>query len=242
MSSHSLPLYKTIAKDIMTKIENNTYPRGELLPTEAKLSERYHVSRVTIRQAMKILVEEGYVSKTQGSGTRVIYSQHLKALERSSKIIPFSQEMALIGKKPSAKIRTLELIQASKQLAQELDLEENDPVFLYERTLYGDNYPYCFERGYMPIKYFPDFNLNALLTSKMRYVEETKKMTVLYSRQIVHALLADELLQKQLHVPLNSPLLEVTHITYDDNNRPVMKADVIFDSTVYEANFIKYRS
>ena len=242
MTAPSLPLYKSIAKELMQKIEDHTYPRGELLPTEAKLSTLFHVSRVTIRQAMKLLVDEGYVSKTQGSGTRVIYSQHLKALERSSKIIPFSQEMAMIGKQSSAKIHTLELIQASRQLAQELDLAEGDPVFLYERTLYGDKYPYCFERGYMPVKYFPDFNLNVLLTSKMRYVEETKQMTVLYSRQIVHALLADELLQEQLHVPVNSPLLEVTHITYDDHNRPVMKADVIFDSTVYEANFIKYRS
>ncbi|MCD5002376.1 GntR family transcriptional regulator [Enterococcus saccharolyticus] len=242
MSKYSLPLYQSIAKELIQEIESGTYRRGEFLPTEAKLCKKYHVSRVTVRQAIKILVDEGYVVKTQGSGTRVIFSQHLKILERSSKIIPFSKEMELIGKNSSSKIKTLELINSNKQLSKELELELHSPVFFYERILYGDDYPYCFEQGYMPVKYFPDFNLDVLLTSKMYYIETIRKIIVVYSHQIVQAILADDKLHKNLLVPLNSPLLDVTHITYNDHNRPIMKTSVIFDSNIYEANFIKYKS
>lgn len=235
------PLYRTIADALKKEIEEKRYEKGSLLPTESKLKETFHVSRVTIRQALQLLVDEGYVKKIQGSGTFVIYSRHAQILNRSSKIIPFSQEMRLIGKKPSAQVTNFELIHATKQVAEELELEDESLLFFYERILCGDNYPYCSETGFMPLKYFPDFNLTHIADSKINYVQKEKNFTIEYSQQIVHALTANQKLSERLQVPLNTPLLEVTHITYDKKERPIMKAAVTFDSTVYQAHFIKYK-
>lgn len=47
----SLPLYQTVANEIIQAIQEGKYPRGTLLPTEDKLSRGHNVSRVTIRKS-----------------------------------------------------------------------------------------------------------------------------------------------------------------------------------------------
>lgn len=236
---NSEALYKSIFHDLSKRIEDGEYSRGDLLPTEAKLCKIYNVSRVTIRQAIQLLVEENYVKKIQGSGTHVIYSQVKTTLRRSSKIRSFSEEMARLGKAPTAKPIKFEMVFANKVLAEELNLEEQEPLFYYERILLADDKPYCFEYGYMPIKHFPDFSITHLTGSKMRYIEEDRGFTVDHTHQIVHAILANETLHEYLDVPIGSPLLEVTHFAYTAEELPLHKTCVIFDSTRYQANFVK---
>lgn len=236
------PLYKSIAQELIKSIEEGDYTKGNLLPTEAKLCNKFNVSRVTIRQAIQILVKNEYVKKIQGSGTHIIYSQKKTMLDRSAKIISFSDEMRLLNKEPSSHIIGFELIHAGPQLAEELSLSIGDPVFLYKRVLLGDDFPYCFEKGYLPVKFFPDFTITHLLKSKIEYIEREKGFEIDYSHQLVHAILADETLTNLLKVEGNTPLLEVTHITYDINQVPLEKNCVTFDSKVYLAHFVKVRN
>lgn len=63
--------YELIVEDIKTKILTQKYKVGEMIPSEAQLQSDYDVSRHTVRQALSILVNEGYVRKEQGSGTFV---------------------------------------------------------------------------------------------------------------------------------------------------------------------------
>lgn len=234
-------LYKAIFHDLCKQIEEGIFSKGDLLPTEAKLGEKYNVSRVTIRQAIQLLAENGYVKKIQGSGSHVIYSPVKTTLDRSSRIRSFSEEMLSIQKVPSAQVLKFELIFSSKQLAKELDLDEKEPLFYYERILFADDEPYCFEYGYMPTKHFSDFTITNLTGSKMRYIEEERNFSVVYSQQIVHAILADKKLHEYLDVSLNSPLLEVTHFAYTKEAMPLHKTCTIFDSTKYQAHFTKIK-
>ncbi|MFV0379225.1 MAG: GntR family transcriptional regulator [Anaerorhabdus sp.] len=234
-----IALYKTISNKIITEIESGKYEKGELLPTESKLCKKYFVSRVTIRQALKMLVDKQYISSKQGSGSRVIYCEKKELINKSSKIIPFSEEMRLIGKIPSSKIISFELINADKQLAKKLSLNLDDKVFRYERLLFGDNYPYCFEEGFMPLKYFDDLTINHLQGSKIKYIQEDKKIMLQYSQQVVHAIAADERLSKYLKVAINDPILDVLHITYDINDNPIMLTTCRFNSKIYQANYYK---
>lgn len=69
--SNPIPLYYQIKNDIFNDIENGTYIAGERLPAERLLAEQYGVTRMTIRQAIKVLVEQDYLHVRQGSGTFV---------------------------------------------------------------------------------------------------------------------------------------------------------------------------
>ena len=69
------PLYQTVAEQLSAAIQDGTYPVGSMLPTEAELCTRFGVSRQTIREATRLLLQLGLVSRHQGVGTRVERAQ-----------------------------------------------------------------------------------------------------------------------------------------------------------------------
>uniref|UniRef100_A0A182TCN1 HTH gntR-type domain-containing protein n=1 Tax=Anopheles maculatus TaxID=74869 RepID=A0A182TCN1_9DIPT len=62
------PIYRQIADTLRQQIANGELKPGDALPTEALLREQYGVSRVTVRQALKLLTEERVIESLQGSG------------------------------------------------------------------------------------------------------------------------------------------------------------------------------
>lgn len=65
------PLYQSVAEQLSTAIQAGTYPVGSMLPTEADLCTQFGVSRQTVREATRLLLQLGLVSRHQGVGTRV---------------------------------------------------------------------------------------------------------------------------------------------------------------------------
>lgn len=237
----SLPLYMMIANELIKSIENGEYKKNEKLPTESKLCKIYNVSRITIRQALHVLVQKQYIEKIQGSGTYVIYSKTSVLIGRSSKIISFSDEMRMKNIIPSAKIVDFRLVKSDKQLSEELNTELGTNLIYYERILLGDDFPYCFEKGYLPVSLFSDITIKNLEKSKIEYIEKEKNIEIGYSHQVVRALMPDQKLHDLLKVKLNTPLIEITHVTYTPDDIPIEKTSIIFDSNLYQAHFIKYR-
>lgn len=66
------PLYLQVARALKNGIVNGEYPVGSQLPTEGDLSQRFAVSRHTVREALRRLREDSLVSSRQGVGTVVV--------------------------------------------------------------------------------------------------------------------------------------------------------------------------
>lgn len=62
------PIYQQIAAVIVHRIHAGTYAPNRAIPSEAKLCEEFDVSRKTVRQAIKLLNERGYVRSVRGRG------------------------------------------------------------------------------------------------------------------------------------------------------------------------------
>ncbi|WP_167558800.1 GntR family transcriptional regulator [Bradyrhizobium canariense] len=71
LQSSQLPLYVTLARLLTSDIEAGRWAAGEQLPTIAALAETYGVARVTIRQALGVLSDEGLIKTIQGKGSFV---------------------------------------------------------------------------------------------------------------------------------------------------------------------------
>jgi len=71
----NLPLYVQVARTIKEEIVGGIHPVGTLLPTEEALCERFSVSRYTVREALRILRDDGLVTSRRGAGTTVIPPQ-----------------------------------------------------------------------------------------------------------------------------------------------------------------------
>ena len=71
-SKSAKPLYLQIDAAIRNDIQTHIYKAGDKLPTEVELSQKYNVSKITIRKAMDKLSQDGMVQKVQGKGTFVL--------------------------------------------------------------------------------------------------------------------------------------------------------------------------
>lgn len=64
--------FKEIFLDLEQKILSNEYPPHSLLPSENQLIKMYSVSRETVRKALNLLKNAGYIQKKQGKGSIVL--------------------------------------------------------------------------------------------------------------------------------------------------------------------------
>jgi DNA-binding GntR family transcriptional regulator len=66
-----IPLYYQLENLLREKIVSGELEPGDKLPTELELIEQYGVSRITVRQALQALADEGLIERKQGRGTVV---------------------------------------------------------------------------------------------------------------------------------------------------------------------------
>ncbi|MEI6157324.1 MAG: GntR family transcriptional regulator, partial [Atribacterota bacterium] len=66
-----IPLYYQLIEMIRKQVETSVLSPGVTIPSERELSEKYHISRPTVRQAIQELVHEGLLYRERGKGTFV---------------------------------------------------------------------------------------------------------------------------------------------------------------------------
>lgn len=85
-----------LAQDLRRSIELQEYLVGEQLPTELELAETYGVSRITVRQALASLTDDGYIQRKHGLGTFV--SDGLKIIQHDLTVAqPWKDRVASSG-------------------------------------------------------------------------------------------------------------------------------------------------
>lgn len=67
----ALPLYHQIASDLRHRVLSGSWEAGARIPSEPELATLYKTSRVTVRQALRILSDEGLISREPGRGSFV---------------------------------------------------------------------------------------------------------------------------------------------------------------------------
>ena len=92
------PLYSQIMREEKRKIVEGEYLFGQVVPSEKDMEEMYHVSRITVRQAIQGLERDGYVKRIRGKGTQVVYRHQIEEMLLS--INSFSEEMRERGMEP----------------------------------------------------------------------------------------------------------------------------------------------
>ncbi len=86
MKDEKSPKFEAVYEQLLNEIQNGNYLPGAKLPTETDLAERFLVSRNTLRQAIMLLVQEGYLSNQQGRGTFVLQNipENISSFEQLS--------------------------------------------------------------------------------------------------------------------------------------------------------------
>ncbi|OKL42991.1 GntR family transcriptional regulator [Pseudovibrio exalbescens] len=232
------PLYLDISDQLIEKIKNGDWPTGAIVPTEAELQEEFGVSRVTIRKAMKVLVEADLLYRVRGSGT---YVKAPKVQHNAFQLTGFIEEISAQGKTPSSRILTFELIESDALIAQKLQLEVGEQVYSIRRLRLIEDTPEILEHTYMPLSFFPDLSIQAMQHSKYEYIEKEKGLTIRLSRQEVHPVLLDAEIAQKLEAQVGDPVIRVDSVGELDDGRPFEFTIHYFRVKQYSFNFVSYR-
>jgi len=219
-----LPLYRQIADIIRDKISRGEYKVGEALPSEAQLRELFSVSRVTIRQALKLLIDNSELESVQGSGTYVKENKvNYDIYQQSS----FQEKWAHLDGVAHSDVLAFEITSASLVLAEHLDISENDKVFYVKRVRYLDDNPITVEETWMPVALFPDLTYQVMQKSKYDYIENHKNLVIDRSEQEILPILPSSEFADLLRIDTGQPIIE-------KRTRSFLQGDVVFE---YSCNY-----
>lgn len=163
-----MKLYEEIRDDILNDLKNGTYDIGCLIPKETELAAKYDVSRPTVRQAIKLLVNDGYLYRIAGKGTFV---KNNKISQEFTHIIKsFNDEMINKGMIPSTNVVSLEAIIPSSEIKNLLQLKNNSKIIKLSRLRFANNEPLVFLNTYIPYENF-ELLLNLDFSNTSLYYE-----------------------------------------------------------------------
>lgn len=136
------PMYIKIHNQIKRDVENHVYKVGDRIPAERPLAVKFGVSRMTLRQAIKTLEEEGILERRLGSGT---YVASQKVQEKMSGIMSFTEITQANGQIPSSKLISYQIGKPSLSEKERLNLNPDSEVLRMERIRFADETPICYE-------------------------------------------------------------------------------------------------
>ena len=116
--------YDAIYRDIRESIENGTYPYQGFLPSEAELTATYGCSHNTLRRALGLLRDQGYVQPVHGKGVRVIYQEPERTTFTVGGIESFHEAEERIRLDAQTEVVSLEQITATPEISFRTGFEE----------------------------------------------------------------------------------------------------------------------
>ncbi len=128
------PLYVQLQMILRNKIDSHEWQRGQAIPSEAELCEQFNVSRGTVRRAIRLLAESGYLVTRKGSGTFVADGGIRRPASRSP--LSFAAILREKGMEFSTKVLELEVLRAPRSVAARLNIVQDSPVMFMRRVRY----------------------------------------------------------------------------------------------------------
>jgi GntR family transcriptional regulator len=214
-----IPLYQQLIDELRSSLLCGEIQPGERIPTEKELSERYAVSRITVRKAIEVLSEEGLVVKKQGKGT---FAEKPKFERKIIDPVSFSASCTYKGMRPGSKLIQRFVRSADGAERKALGLSQSDEILYIQRLRFVDNEPLLIENNYFP---FPEYgfllerDIDAHSLYETICAETGKEISKAHKTIEITSAAKSE--ADLLQVKIGSPLFYLRGIVYDENDRPV---------------------
>jgi GntR family histidine utilization transcriptional repressor len=122
----SVPAFQTIKDYLLREIQAGVWKEGDAIPSEAALSQKFNVSRMTVNRAVRELTTEQILNRIQGSGTYVAQKKYQATLVEIKSI---AAEVRARGHVHRSELHQLLAVEANEHLAQEFQVRVGYPLF-----------------------------------------------------------------------------------------------------------------
>ncbi|HEO9338535.1 transcriptional regulator [Enterobacter roggenkampii] len=232
------PMYRQIADALREKISAGELKPGDALPTESSLQEAFNVSRVTVRQALKLLTEEQIVESIQGSGT---YVKEERVNYDIYQLTGFYEKLADRNVDTHSEVSIFEVLKADAKLAEKLNLSHDDKVWHVKRVRFIKQKPVNLEETWMPLAMFPDLTWEVMENSKYHYVEQIKKLVIDRSEQELVPIMPSEEAIAVLSLDPAKPILEKVSRGFLKDGRVFEYSRNVFNTDDYKFTLVARR-
>ena len=232
------PMYRQIADALREKISAGELKPGDALPTESSLQEAFNVSRVTVRQALKLLTEEQIVESIQGSGT---YVKEERVNYDIYQLTGFYEKLADRNVDTHSEVSIFEVLKADAKLAEKLNLSHDDKVWHVKRVRFIKQKPVNLEETWMPLALFPDLTWEVMENSKYHYVEQIKKLVIDRSEQELVPIMPSEEAIAALSLDPAKPILEKVSRGFLKDGRVFEYSRNVFNTDDYKFTLVAKR-
>ncbi len=208
------PIYMQLAQTLRQQITDGKILSGEALPSERDLCALMGASRVTVRKAIELLIEEGMLSRRQGSGTYV--TPRIQA--PGSYLTSFSEDAEARGETTTTLWMEKTLGVASDEEARLLELPENANVLRLSRVRMADGEPLAIENAVVPADMLPAV---ADLGNSLYKALSERGNRPISGQQKIRAALAGPAEAKLLGVDEGCEILRIERLTRRADGKPV---------------------
>ncbi|MEX1307962.1 MAG: GntR family transcriptional regulator [Eubacteriales bacterium] len=220
--------FASLEKKILARIKNGTYPPGRPIPSERILAESEGMSRMTVRQAISDLVQQGVLFRQQGRGTFVSANKFTE-----NNLMSFSKAIANKGKTPSTQVLMFSLANAS-DFAETEPLLGDQKIYLAKRLRLADDIPVAVETVYIPFVHSPNLKKEMLKGSLHDLMREKYDLEPKTCELSVSATLCTETDQRVLRVTKNTPVLNIRSKYFSTSGELIYIEKAAYRGDMYE--------
>lgn len=208
-----------MAEWLRERISTGELKPGEQLPSERELSEQAGISRMTARQAVAYLVNQGALTVKPGIGTFVIEP---KLAHDPLHLLSFTETMMPRGAAVTSQVLMQDLVTPPPRVAQGLALTAGALALKIVRLRLSAETPLLLETVYLPAVLCPGLELADLTTQSLYAMLEGQYGLQLYrARQTLETTVANEYEAELFGVPPGMGMILLEGVTYQENEQPV---------------------
>lgn len=227
------PKYYQLASILREQIEQGKLSPHETIPSERNLEQIYSVSRTTIRQAIDLLVRQGYLYREHGRGTFVSPQKLQKGI---SELTSFSEDMRRRGLEPGQKILDIRILPAPADVAKHLELgDQPRDVLRIERLRLGSGVPMGLQTSYILLPEGQTVTREEIeqTGSIYRLLQEKFHLIPTEADETLEVILATPRDASLLQISEGSPLLLSERTTYSQFRRAIEFVKILYRGDRY---------
>jgi len=233
LDGDALPLYYRIKTVLEERIRSGVLEPGSQLPSEADLCREFGVSRGTVRDAVRELVQSGLVERRHGKGSFV--TQDAVLASAPMKFTGLLEDLYDQVRKVQVHAVEIEVGHASSHVLQALGLPPGTTLTIVRRERHLDGAPFAFTINYLPTQIGERIDPTAL--------EEHLCIRIDRAEQTMRATLADADEARRLAIPFASPLMFAERVYFQQGDRPLQIVHSWYRADRYQfsVNLRRYR-
>jgi GntR family transcriptional regulator len=224
-------LVEQVRESLLEDLVAGKLAPGDKLANENELADRYSVSRATIRDAVRGLMDAGYLARRHGSGTYVTYSPRTRhPLETT---VSYTAMIRESGRKPAETVVSKGVRAPVDAEREVLELPDGESVIEVERVRFADRRPVIYSRDRIPVALLGGDADQPLDSSLYAILDQAGHPVARATAHLIPTI-ADAKLAKLLAVKRGAPLLHIDQVDYDERGRAVMLSEEWHVSDAFE--------